>query len=113
MIERKGNYIDGTRMQMDYDEMLKMVQVAYLDKKYKMQRLLEESWPTDTYSFCDPLLAKGKNRYHQHTRGTEVARLGKDFERIAVILYHLQALGKGKDRQENFTWWFNKGDEEE
>jgi hypothetical protein len=114
MIERKGNYIDGTTMQMDYDEVLKMVQVAYIDKKYELQHTLEASWPTDTYSFSDPLLTySGKNRYHQHTRGLKVAQLGKEFERIAVILHHLQALGVGKQRQANFHWWFNKGDEEE
>ena len=106
MIERKGNYIDGTRIQMDYDEVLKMVQVAYLDKKYELQHTLEASWPTDTYN----LLAKaGENRYHQSTRGKKVAQLGKQFERIAVILYHLQNL-RGRP---NFDWWFNKGDEEE
>lgn len=104
MIERKGNYIHGTRMQMDYDEVLKMVQRAYLDKKYKMQNLLEKSWPEDTYE---------KSRYHQHTRGRHIARLGREFERIAVILHHLQALGESKDRQVNFSWWLNKGDEEE
>lgn len=104
MIERKGNYIDGTRM-MDYDEMFReMVQVAYLDKKNQLQEILACSWPTDTYE---------SDSYHQHTRGMKVAQLGKQFERIAVILHHLQALGKSKDRQANFTWWFNKGDEEE
>jgi hypothetical protein len=104
MIERKGNYIDGTRMQMDYDEMLKMVQVAYLDKKYEMERLLGRSWPTDTYESAS---------YHQHTRGHNIPRLGKEFERIAVILHHLQALGESKKRQTNFSWYFNEGDEEE
>jgi len=104
MIERKGNYIDGNGMQMDYDELLEMVQVAYLDKKYELQRILEASWPTDTYE---------SNRYHQSTRGREVAQLGIKFGRIAGILHHLQALGKSKDRQANFSWWFNKGDEEE
>ena len=95
---------------MDYDEVLKMVQIAYLDKKYELQHTLEASCPTDTYN----LLAKaGENRYHQDTRGRHIARLGREFERIAVILHHLQALGESKDRQANFTWWFNKGDEEE
>jgi|APSaa5957512576_1039674.scaffolds.fasta_scaffold29356_2 hypothetical protein len=30
-----------------------------------------------------------------------------------IILHHLQHLGESEDRQANFTWWFNKGDEEE
>ena len=104
MLERKGNYIEGTTMQMDYEYVLKMVQVAYMDKKYEMQRLLERSWSTDRYEM---------DRYHQHTRGHNIARLGREFERIAVILHHLQALGVSKERQDTFTWWFYKGDEEE
>lgn len=104
MIEREGNYIDGTRMQMDYDELLLMVRRAYLDKKFEMQNLLENSWCTDTYE---------KHRYHQHTRGKQIAYLGEEFERIANILHHLQALGESKDRQANFSWWFNDEGEEE
>ena len=34
MNERKGNYIDGNRMQMDYDELLLMAQVAQLIDEY-------------------------------------------------------------------------------
>ena len=49
MIERKGNYIDGTRMQMDYDELLLMVQQAYLDKKFKIQNLLEYQLPKSVF----------------------------------------------------------------
>ena len=120
MIERKGNYIDGTRIQMDYDEVLKMVQVAYSDKKHKISELLAESWPTDTYE---------TEWYHQHTRGKMIAQLSKEFERIAVILHHLQQLGEHhrilrehseseysltrEMREPTFDWWFNKGDEEE
>jgi len=104
MIERKGNYIDGTRMQMEYDELLMMTQLAYIDKKNQLQEILACSWPTDTYE---------SDSYHQHTRGRLIAQLGRDLERIAVILHHLEALGNSKDRQANFTWWFNKGDEEE
>tara|TARA_R110002012_G_scaffold8059_5_gene37424 strand:- start:572 stop:886 length:315 start_codon:yes stop_codon:yes gene_type:complete len=104
MIERKGNYIDGTRMQMDYDEMLEMVQVAYMNKKNQLQKMLACSWHTDTYE---------SDSYHQDTRGRHIARLGREFERIAVILHHLQALGESKDRQANFSWWLNKGSEEE
>ena len=104
MIERKGNYIDGTGMQMDYDELLLMTQLAYIDKKNQLQEILACSWPTDTYE---------SDSYHQHTRGRHIARLGRDIERIAVTLHHLQALGESKDRQANFSWWLNKGDEEE
>ena len=86
-------------MQIDYDELLLMVQVAYLDKKNQLQELVANSYPTDTYE---------TEWYHQDTRGERVARLGKEFGRIANILYHLQALGKSKNRQTNFTWWFNE-----
>lgn len=104
MIERKGNYIDGKRMQMDYDELLLMVQIAHANKKNELVSLLNATWNTDTYE---------NSNYHQHTRGIHIARLGREFERIAVNLHCLQALGENKDRQTNFSWYFNKGDEEE
>jgi len=112
VIERKGNYIDGTRMQMDYDELLLMVRRAYLDKRSQLQDLLTNSWPTDKYG-DESLYDHRVSRYHQHTRGQRVALLGKDFERIANILHHLQCLGESKDRQANFSWWFNDEGEEE
>jgi|TARA_B100000073_G_scaffold63580_1_gene46971 hypothetical protein len=112
MIEREGNYIDGTRMQMDYDELMKMVQVAYLDKKSQLQELVANSWPTDKYG-KESLYEFRVNWYHQDTRGQQVALLGKEFERIANVLHHLQALGESKDRQANFSWWFNDEGEEE
>ena len=112
MIERKGNYIDGTRMQMDYDELMKMVQVAYLDKKSQLQELIAISWPTDEYGE-ESLYEFGACWYHQIQRGERVARLGREFESIAKVLHHLQALGESKDRQTNFSWWFNDEGEEE
>jgi HJR/Mrr/RecB family endonuclease len=104
MIERKGNYIDGNRMQMDYDELLLMAQIAHMDKKNELIELLSATWNTDTYQ---------NSSYHQHTRGMRIACLAKEFERIASVLHHLQALGKSKKRQTNFSWYFNEGDEEE
>ena len=112
MIEREGNYIDGTKMQMDYDELMKMVQVAYLDKKTQLQELIADSWPTDKYGE-ESLYEFRVNWYHQHTRGQRIARLGRDFERIANVLHHLQRLGENRDRQINFSWWFNDEGEEE
>jgi hypothetical protein len=104
MKERKGNYIDGTRMQMDYDELLLMVQIAHMNKKNELVQLLGDTCNSDTYQ---------NSSYHQHTRGMRVAGLAKEFERIAKVLHHLQALGESEDRQTNFNWYFNKGDEEE
>ena len=105
MIEREGNYIDGTKMQMDYDELMKMVQVAYMDKKNQLQELIANSWPTDRYGE-ESLYGFGVNWYQQHTRGQRIARLGRDFERIANVLHHLQRLGDNRDRQINFSWWY-------
>lgn len=104
MIERKGNYIDGNGMQMDYNELLLMVQTAHMNKRNELIELLGCTWFTDTYE---------DSYYHQHTRGMKIACLGTEFERIASVLHHLQALGKSKKRQTNFSWYFNEGDEEE
>lgn len=118
MIERKGNYIDGNGMQMDYDEVLLMVQVAYLDKKNEMINILGETHPLDEYG--KPSWVGGACRYLQSTRGQKVAQLGREFERIANVLHHLQALGSGlgdkewaTKRRANFSWWFNDEGEEE
>lgn len=104
MIERKGNFIDGNAMQMDYNELLLMVRTAHTNKKNELIELLHGTWATDTYK---------NSNYHQHTRGMKIACLGIEFERITSVLHHLQALGKSKKRQTNFSWYFNEGDEEE
>ena len=111
-MERKGNYIDGNGLQIDFEMMLETIQKAHMDKRNELVELLGKTWVTDTYR---------KNRYHHHTRGERIAQLANDFARISLMLYHLQHLQHSKPKQDNFNWWFTErhycriqqGDEEE
>jgi len=98
MIDRKFGYIDGSRMQIDFDQLELIVQRAYTDKLYEMRQLLNDTWVTDTYE---------KQRYHQHTRGAKVEYLASHFAKLADMVHQLQAFKKSKDRRENFTMYYH------
>ena len=98
MIDRKFGYIDGSRMQIDFDQLELVVQRAYVDKLYQLRELLNETWPTDTYETA---------RYHQHTRGAKVERLAGQFAGLADVVHQLQAFKESKKRRENFTMYYH------
>ena len=98
MIDRKFGYIDGTRMQIDFDQLELIVQRAYTDKLYQLRELLNETWATDTYETA---------RYHQHTRGAKVERLASQFAGLADMVHQLQAFKMSKKRRDNFTMYYH------
>jgi hypothetical protein len=93
-----GNDLSGNGCQINFDELLIVIQTAHKNKVDELRQLLSDTHWADSYA---------DNRYHHHTRGESIEVIGGQVARLSRMLWMLQGMNGNESRLSNFHWVFD------
>jgi|TARA_E500000305_G_C4013533_1_gene234175 hypothetical protein len=92
-----GNNLAGNGCQINFNELLVTIRIAYQDKLHELQDILRDMHWADTYE---------KHGYHHHTRGQKIEKLSHELMRLSRMLWMLEGMNGNAMRLRNFHWVF-------